>query len=438
MAEDLTFEDFIYNILPDGNVEIKRYNGSDEKIEIPAEIEGIPVTSIGKSAFYHQETITEIHLPESVASIGNNAFSECPKLRRINIPDGILYLGDMAFQGDVLLESIELPAGLVFIGMNPLDRCDTLSEIKISEKNNYYFVEEGVLFDRRNNVLLAYPGGKEDEIYSIPDWVTEIGYGAFSENNHVKGITLPDEVTKINSNPFCGCIGLEAILISPLNQFFEFYQGSLFNSTERELIAYLWNSDNESYTVPSGTRTIGQEAFYKHPELHTVKLSQSVTAIKDAAFAESGLREITIPNNVTEISKNAFSNCTDLETVILPSSLTYIGDYAFYGCEAIKEINFPNSLISIGEGAFYQCTGLKELIFPESLHFIGNYAFLECTGLKSIDFPSNLYSIGGAAFYGIEDLSVKVVPGSLAEEWAIKNNVHIEHKEIEYLPSDIV
>ena len=57
VAEDLAFEDFIYNILPDGNVEIKRYNGSDEIIEIPAEIEGIPVTSIGKSAFSESTSV---------------------------------------------------------------------------------------------------------------------------------------------------------------------------------------------------------------------------------------------------------------------------------------------------------------------------------------------------------------------------------------------
>ena len=93
-------------------------------------------------------------------------------------------------------------------------------------------------------------------------------------------------------------------------------------------------------------------------------------------------------------------------------------------------------MVGIADGAFYHCTGLKELIFPESLHFIGNYAFLECTGLEFIDFPANLFSIGGAAFYGIEDLSVIVAPGSLAEEWAIKNNVHYDHKEIEYLPND--
>ena len=438
MAEDFTFEDFTYALLPDGNVEIIRYTGNEEIIEIPAEIEDVPVTSIGKSAFSHMETITEIHLPESITYIDNYAFSECTKLHRVNIPDGILYLGDLVFQGDILLESIELPAGLVSIGMNPFDRCDSLTEIRISDQNNNYSAEEGVLFDRKNNILVSYPSGKEDEIYSVPDWVTEIGFAAFSENNHIKGITLSDEISKINGNPFCGCIGLEAILISPLNQFFEFYQGALFNSNERELIAYLWNSEIDSYTVPAGTRTIGQESFYKHPELKTVKLSQTLTAIKDAAFAESGLREITIPNNVTEISKHAFANCADLETVNLPSNLSRIGEYAFSECEAIKEISFPNSLISIGEGAFYHCTGLKELTFPESLHFIGNYAFLECTDLEIIDFPSNLFFIGGYAFYGIENLSVIVVPGSLAEEWAIIYNVHYDHKEIEYLPDDYV
>ena len=435
-AEDFSYEDFIYTILPDGTVEISRYNGEEMEITIPVEIEGISVTSIGESAFSYNESLTQIVLPESVISIGDHAFTECTNLLTINIPDGLRFLGDLAFQGDVQLESINLPAELIHIGMNPFDRCDSLAEINMAAENNFYFVEDGVLFDKNNNILISYPSGKEETTYSIPDWVTEIAYAAFSENNYLKGITLPDKVEKINGNPFCGCIGLEAILISPFNQFFEFYHGTLFNTVDRELIAYLWASEEDSYTLPSGVRSIGQEAFYKHPELRTIKFSQSLTTIKDAAFAESGLREITIPNAVTEIAKNAFSNCADLESVNLPSNLTRIGDYAFYECEALKKITFPNSLNAIGEGAFYHCTGLSELIFPESLHFIGNYAFLECTGLKTIDFPENLYSIGGAAFHGIEGLSVTVFPGSLAEDWAIQNVIPFERKNVDYFPAD--
>ena len=436
-AKDLTFEDFTYTVLPDKSTEIIKFTGEYENISIPSIIEGHIVTSIGASAFNHNEKLTSVTIPDSVIYIGDHAFSECTSLQSVVLPDDLLSLGELVFQGDVQLESITLPATLLHMGMNPFDRCDKLTEIGISEENNFYSVENGVLYDKRGNKLITYPAGKQDKKFEVPAWITDIDYAAFSENNFIEEITLSESIKTINGNPFCGCLSLKSIHISPLNSNYEVYSGALFGIQNRELIAYLWNSENETYTVPQGTRSIAQESFYKHKELKSIELPKTVISIKDAAFAESGLEEIKIPENVIGIGNSAFSNCADLKSVTLPAGLSWIGNYAFYECNALAEISFPKSLSSIGEGAFFHCTGLSELVFPDSLHYIGNYAFLECTGIKSIDFSSNLYSIGGGAFYGIEDLTVKAEPGSLGEEWAIQNNVPVEHKNVEYLPADI-
>ena len=69
--------------------------------------------------------------------------------------------------------------------MNPFDRCEKLTEIIFSEENNYYAIENGVLFDKKETILLAYPGGKQDKSYEVPNSVTEIAYAAFSENNFI-------------------------------------------------------------------------------------------------------------------------------------------------------------------------------------------------------------------------------------------------------------
>ena len=437
-ADNLTYEDFTYTILADESVEISKYNGSDEEVTIPAMIEDRIVTSIGSAAFNHNETLSGVDIPETVLYIGDHAFSECTSLESVTLPDLLFYLGELVFQGCTQLENITLPSSLIHIGMNPFDRCEKLTEINFSEENNYYTVEDGVLFDKKETILLAYPGGKQDKSYEVPDSVTEIAFAAFSENNFIEEINLPDSVATINGNPFCGCLGLKSIHISPLNSFYEVYSDALFDIHNRELIAYLWNSEDESYTVPGGTRSVGQESFYKHKELKSINLPKTLISIKDAAFAESGLKEIDIPENVTGIGNNAFSSCKELESVIFPSGLSWIGNYAFFECPALSAAEFPETLVSIGEGAFLQCKGLTELVLPESLHFIGSYAFLECTGIKTIDFPSKLFSIGGGAFYGIEDLKVTAEPGSLGEEWAKQNNVPVEHKNVEYLPADLV
>ncbi|MBQ4515106.1 MAG: leucine-rich repeat domain-containing protein [Anaerolineaceae bacterium] len=438
LADNLTFEDYLYTVLENDKIEIVRYTGEAESLIIPKTMDGYDVISIGTNAFSRNETLKEVVIPEAVTAIGNYAFAECTNIQSVSLPEGLGSLGDLVFQGDVKLQNIILPDGIVHIGINPFDRCDSLTEIVFSGDNPYYFTEEGVLFDRRNTTLTAYPAGKTDTEYVIPEWVTEIALAAFSENNYLKEITIQDAVAVMNGNPFCGCLSLTKINISLFNRMFEMHSGALYNTHELELIAYLWGSDADSYTVQRGTRSIGQESFYKHAELKKINLPQTVVTIKDAAFAESGLTSINIPDSVISLGNNTFSGCPDLKNVTLPSGLTWLGRYVFSECTALKSISYPKGLDSIGEGAFYQCTSLSELKFPENLHFIGDFAFMECSGLTSVEFPDQLYSIGRGAFYGIEDLTAILTPGTLAEDWAIQNEIRYKRKNVTYMDDTFI
>ena len=438
-AEDLIYEDYIYTILSDGTAEITGYSGEETDLAIPERVnEDIPVTSIGSSVFSHNEVLETVLIPEGVVSIGDHSFAECTALKSVSLPESLQWLGDLVFQGDITLSAITLPANLVRIGMNPFDRCDSLEALEISEDNIYYLTEEGVLFDRKAGALVSYPAGKTDTVYTIPEWVTEISAAAFSENQFVTEMTLHENISAIEGNPFCGCKALTAMSISPLNLDFEIRNNTLINRPKSELIAYLWNSENDSFSVPSGIKSIGNEAFYKHAELHQIKLPETLVYIGDAAFAESGLTSVKIPNSVVSIGTNAFSGCEALETVTLPSNLTRIERYAFSRCSSLKDIHFPKTVNSIGEGAFYNCVSLTELELPENLFVIGDYAFLACTGLTTVDFPEHLFSIGRGAFYGAENLTVTVAPGSLAEEWAIQSQVPFTHKNVTYIITESI
>ncbi len=438
-AEYLVFEDFRYTILSDGTAEISDYTGEETDLTIPEWVnEDIRVTSIGNSVFSHNEILETVLIPEGVVSIGDHSFAECTALQSVSLPESLQWLGDLVFQGDIKLSEITLPANLVRIGLNPFDRCDSLEALTISEDNIYYLTEEGVLFDKKANALAAYPAGKTDTAFTVPEWVTNISAAAFSENSFVTEITLHENITAMEGNPFCGCQALKTIAISPLNLDFELRNNTLINRTKKELIAYLWNSERESLSVPSGIRLIGNEAFYKHKELHQIKLPETLVYIGDAAFAESGLTSVKIPNSVVSIGSNAFSGCEALETVSLPSNLAQIERYTFSECSSLKDIHFPKTLISIEEGAFYNCVSLTELKLPENLFVIGDYAFLSCTALTTVDFPEHLFSIGRGAFYGAENLTATVAPGSLAEEWAIQSQVPYTHKNITYITTESI
>lgn len=74
------YGDFTYTVLEDGSVEISKYTGAGGTVEIPEEIDGKKVTSIGYNAFYNCSSLTEINILSSVTSIGWNAFNGCDNL----------------------------------------------------------------------------------------------------------------------------------------------------------------------------------------------------------------------------------------------------------------------------------------------------------------------------------------------------------------------
>ena len=437
-ADELSFGDYAYTLLPDGSAELTKYTGNDPEIQIPSELEGTQVTSIGDSAFAYNETLKSVLIPEGIVSVGNHAFGECPAVETISLPDSLVWIGDSAFQGCVLLREVILPSAIVRIGWNPFDRCDSLSRIELSDVNPYYMVQDGALFDRKAKELICYPGGLEGSAYSIPDWVISVGMAAFSENSRLRELTLPDSVTEITGNPFCGCITLTNISISSDNLIYEMIDGALYNKQSRELIAYLWGTVNTAYSVPAGTTSIAQEAFYKHKELAMITLPKTVVSIGMAAFAESGLVSIKLPAGIKMLAQNTFSGCENLTEVSLPSGLTTIGSAVFYQCPRLRHITLPGTLRSIGDAAFYLCQSLINVAIPDGVLSIGNHVFAGCFHLRSVSFPKSVLSIGQDVFLKAEKITLTVDRESYAEEWAKENNIDFHYRNTRPVPSDAV
>ena len=97
-ANGFTDEGYLYfNILDDDTVEIKRYIGNDTVFEIPAEIDGKQITSIGNYAFLDRKSLTSVTIPDSVTIIRFQAFHNCPSLKTVTIPASVTTIGDYAF-----------------------------------------------------------------------------------------------------------------------------------------------------------------------------------------------------------------------------------------------------------------------------------------------------------------------------------------------------
>ena len=140
-------------------------NESVTKIEIPAEIEDIPVVEIESSAFNGCANLTSIIIPDSVTSIGDHAFYNC------------------------------------------------LTSITVSENNKYFSSLNGVLFNKDKTELITYPNGNERTEYTIPDSVTSIIEGAFAYCSNLITVKIPDSVTDITDKTFYVCSSLTSVTI---------------------------------------------------------------------------------------------------------------------------------------------------------------------------------------------------------------------------------
>ena len=232
-------------------------NESVTKIEIPAEIEDIPVVEIKSSAFNGCANLTSIIIPDSVTSIGDFAFENCSGLTSITIPDSVTSIGDHAFY-------------------------NCLTSITVSENNKYFSSLNGVLFNKDKTDLITYPIGNERTEYTIPDSVTSIGNFAFYNCSSLTSITIPDSVASIGNSAFYNCSSLTNI------------------------------------KLPDVIDIISGNTFRDCSSLLNIIIPDSVTSIKECAFYNcSNLTSITIPDSVASIENSAFYNCTSLKSITL-------------------------------------------------------------------------------------------------------------------------
>ena len=228
--------EWVYTVNADQTVTITGYQGWGGTVEIPADIDGNAVTSIGNGAFRNCPGLESITIPYTVTSIGDYAFESCTGLESITIPDGVTSIGDGAFYGCTKLTSItipytvtsigngafencfeltsiNIPDGVTSIGTNAFNGCSGLTDITVDSNNPYYCSESGVLFNKNKTALICYPAGKTDSSYKIPDGVTSIEYAAFEACTGLTSIYIPDGVTSIGFYAFERCTGLESITI---------------------------------------------------------------------------------------------------------------------------------------------------------------------------------------------------------------------------------
>ena len=236
--ETYSYGDWEY-IVADGNITITGYVGKEANIIVPEVIDGKKVTVIGEDLFWANDTVENVILPESVTTIECYAFSFCDNLKNITIPSNVTNM-DCSF-----------------------DTCRSLLSINVASDNKIFSSKDGVLYDKKQSLLLSYPPAKKSDNFIVPNSVKKIGENSFAYSTGLKGITIPKNVTYIEDR-----------------------------------------------------------AFYECEKLINVTLPNTITTIESGTFYNcKSLTNITIPESVNHIDDFAFEGCYSLSSIIIPPNV---------------------------------------------------------------------------------------------------------------------
>ncbi len=266
---------FTYTI-SNGQATITGYTGNGGDVVIPLSIDGYPVTTIGDDAFYWCDSLKSVTIPNSVTYIGNRAFDSCKGLERVTIPDSITYIGNGAFYWCVSLTSVTIPNSVTYIGSAAFNWCENLTSIMVNSDNANYSSQGGVLFNKDKTILIQYPAGKRETIYTIPASVISIGESAFDSCWYLTSVTISNSVTYIGESAFNDCTDITSVTIG-------------YSVTSIGEYAFSSCRSLTSVTIPNSVAYIGDYAF------------DYCTSLTDVWYEGDSQLDITIDSGNTEL-----------------------------------------------------------------------------------------------------------------------------------------
>ena len=394
--------DMVYQASDDAAT-LVRYLGSDSKVDIPAELGGKPVTSIGDCAFECCGSLTEVTIPKSVTSIGNEAFAFCSSLTEATISEGVTSIGDYAFGYCSSLTEVTIPKSVTSIGNRAFYDCGALATVYYGgTQKDWEALKKNIGEENapllNANIICAIQEANGFAYTVTGDEATITGY-----TGSARSLAIPSElggkpVTAIADKAFYGYKTPNIYIPKTIKTIGEdAFRGTVI-SNELRLICYE-GTENEwaNIAIQKGNEALDPEYFDGDPptgRLYECNLSGDMVyqASDDAAtlvryFGSDS--KVDIPAElggkpVTEIGEWAFAYYSSLPEVTIPKSVTSIRAFAFRSCSSLTKAIIPEGVTSIGESAFQSCGSLTEVTIPKSVTSIEYFAFCDCGALATV------------------------------------------------------
>lgn len=335
---------FTYEIKGNGTACITKYDwayNSGQDVYVPRMLDGYTVTEIGDYAFSDESIFSATDIP-SGDLLGDEVV--------IVLPDTVTVIGKQAFFW-TKITACNIPASVQKIGAGAFAGCKKINYFSVDSGNPVYTTIDGVLYNKPEKELVAYPTKLLDEIVQASEPV----------------ISIPNGIASIGD--------------------FAFYD-AINNKNNKSFYTTL------SFSTVSSVKRIGSYAFF---DCHFQSLDLEAMSAKLAS--EEAFR-IDISTALEEIGDYAFCN-SDIYLINLPDTLKSIGDYAF--CNALVATSYyigresrgditPELILppvtSVGEGAFARI---------RSGYWYGHY-YIDCSKMSVLEIPKNM--LKDAVIYG--------------------------------------
>ena len=145
------------------------------------------------------------------------------------------------------------------------------------------------------------------------------------------------------------------------------------------------NSGIVDIEIPKSVKKIGKFCFSKCKNLKKVTINHHI--IPQGCFMKSSVSEVVMMN-VKELCNSSFAFCKNLHSIMLPKTLRKINGFTFAE-SGIKNITIPPNVIVLGDSCFWCCESLEKVILSEGLQEIKNSCFAN-SSIKEIKIPDSV------------------------------------------------
>ena len=291
-----------------------RFNNNIRSVVLPDTLRKIEAF-----AFDCCENLEHCQLPEGLTQIGYAAFQCCYNLKELEIPGSVISIGNFAYNHCSSLgnDEIHIPAALKCLGNDPsypahmfydCGRKDRFTSYTVDPRNQIYCEEDGILYTKGKETLVAIPVGKKfpDQTYVMPDTVKNLGELAFSRNPNIKTVVISDslevdgameEEEKSAYLNYGNDLSVSCYIYNKVEQYvakesnvnYTSVNGVLYSKDKKHLVA-VPNQYRGVLDIPEGTETWDKEAIWTE-----------LDSFDGLAF--SNVPKVCVPSTMHEIHK---------------------------------------------------------------------------------------------------------------------------------------